>query len=291
MTTLEFGSGTAWEVPVADDPHEVVQQELGPTDIQRIVTQIGAPARSPRSRYRASRGCPRSSAVYELADLPTKRRDDELVIGISDDPDSQSQPPISFRPDIEGNLAVFGASGSGKSALLRTVAVAAGYTVRGGPCHVYALDFGNRGLAMIEPLPHVGSVVYASDHERVVRLLTMLRETIDERALRYSAVNAATITDFRRLAGRPTNPASSCWSTLYQLPGCLRLPRGTTLARPVHLAGRRRARPWACTSVVTADQRRAIWGASPPRSRAGSCCGWPPPTTTFPSTSPRTCCR
>ena len=111
------------------------------------------------------------AAVYELADLPTKRRDDELVFGIGDDPDSQTQPAISFRPDIEGNLAVYGTSGAGKSAFLRTVAIAAGFTVRGGPCHVYGLDFGNRGLAMLEPLPHVGGIITASDHERVVRLL------------------------------------------------------------------------------------------------------------------------
>ncbi len=54
-------------------------------------------------------------------------------------------------------MAVYGTSGSGKSVFLRTIAVAAGYTVRGGPCHVYGLDFGNRGLSMLESLPHVGS--------------------------------------------------------------------------------------------------------------------------------------
>ena len=43
-------------------------------------------------------------------------------------------------------MAVYGTSGSGKSVFLRTIAVAAGYTVRGGPCQVYGLDFGNRGL-------------------------------------------------------------------------------------------------------------------------------------------------
>ena len=86
------------------------------------------------------------------------------------------------------------------------MAVAAGYTVRGGPCHVYGLDFGNRGLAMLEALPHVGSIVPGGDHERVTRLLRMLRATIDERASRYSAVSAATITDYRRLAGRPDEP-------------------------------------------------------------------------------------
>ena len=47
------------------------------------------------------------------------------------------------------------------------MAVAAGYTVRGGPCHVYGLDFGNRGLAMLESLPHVGSIIPGGDHERV----------------------------------------------------------------------------------------------------------------------------
>ncbi|MEO7447152.1 MAG: FtsK/SpoIIIE domain-containing protein, partial [Humibacillus sp.] len=111
-----------------------------------------------------------------------------------------------FRPDKEGNMAVYGTSGSGKSVFLRTMAVAAGYTVRGGPCHVYGLDFGNRGLAMLEALPHVGSIVPGGDHERVTRLLRMLRATIDERASRYSAVSAATITDYRRLSGRGDEP-------------------------------------------------------------------------------------
>ena len=145
-------------------------------------------------------------AVYDLATLPTQRRDDELVFGVADDPDNQAQPEIAFRPDKEGNIAIYGTSGSGKSVFLRSMAVAAGYTVRGGPCHVYGLDFGNRGLAMLESLPHVGSIIPGGDHERVTRLLRTLRATIDERASRYSAVSAATITDYRRLAGRPDEP-------------------------------------------------------------------------------------
>ena len=145
-------------------------------------------------------------SVYDLATLPTERRDDELVFGVADDPDNQAQPEIAFRPDKEGNIAIYGTSGSGKSVFLRSMAIAAGYTVRGGPCHVYGLDFGNRGLAMLETLPHVGSIVPGGDHERVTRLLRMLRATIDERASRYSAVSAATITDYRRLAGRPDEP-------------------------------------------------------------------------------------
>lgn len=260
VETLGFGSGEAWELPVVDEPHEVVQEDLGPTDIQRVVTQIGlaqqvAQIPDPRKPWLAE-----LSTVYELADLPTKRRDDDLVIGISDDPDAQAQPPISFRPDIEGNLGVYGASGAGKSAFLRTIAVAAGYTVRGGPCHVYGIDYGNRGLAMIEPLPHVGSVVYGGEHERIARLLTMLRETIDERAMRYSRISAATITDYRRLAQAPDEPRIillvdnlSAFQAAYDTnQGQKWLDLLTSIAAD--------GRPVGVHVVVTVDHRTGIWG-------------------------------
>jgi S-DNA-T family DNA segregation ATPase FtsK/SpoIIIE len=260
VETLGFGTGVAWELPV-EEPREVVQEDLGPTDIQRIVTQVQAGTEVAQIPAPRKPWLPELKAVYELADLPTRRRDDELVIGISDDPDHQSQPPISFRPDVEGNLAVYGASGSGKSAFLRTIAVAAGYTVRGGPCHVYGLDFGNRGLAMIEPLPHVGSVIYGGDHERLVRLLTTLRETIDERAVRYSAVSAATITDYRRLAGKPDEArvivlvdGMSAFAAAYDShSGQKWLDLFTSLAAD--------GRPVGVHFVVTADQRGGVWGS------------------------------
>ncbi len=204
VETLTFGAGVVWEPP-ADDARDDTD-DLGPTDIQRLVASIDrastlAELPKPRKPW-----LPDLRPVYDLASLPTGRRDDELVFGVADDPDRQAQPEISFRPDKEGNIAIYGSSGSGKSVFLRSIAVAAGYTVRGGPCQVYGLDFGNRGLAMLEALPHVGSIVPGGDHERVTRLLRMIRSTIDERASRYSAVSASTVTDYRRLGGRPDEP-------------------------------------------------------------------------------------
>ena len=206
VETLAFGSGARWELPVDEQASDHEKADLGPTDIQRLVERIGlasgvAELPAPRKPW-----LPELQTVYDLAELPTARRDDELVFGVADVPEEQAQPTVSFLPDKEGNLAVYGSSGSGKSVFLRTLAIAAGFTVRGGPCHVYGLDFGNRGLAMLETLPHVGSIVDGSDHERLVRLMTMLRETIDERAVRYSRANAATITDYRRLTGDGTEP-------------------------------------------------------------------------------------
>ncbi|MHA3835139.1 FtsK/SpoIIIE domain-containing protein [Terrabacter sp. AAH1] len=204
VETLTFGAGIEWEPPRGEGSDDAV--DLGPTDIQRLVGSLGRAARMAQLPKPRKPWLPDMRPVYDLATLPTQRRDDELVFGVADDPDNQAQPEVAFRPDKEGNIAIYGTSGSGKSVFLRSMAVAAGYTVRGGPCHVYGLDFGNRGLAMLETLPHVGSIVPGGDHERVTRLLRMLRATIDERATRYSAVSAATITDYRRLSGHGDEP-------------------------------------------------------------------------------------
>ena len=250
VETLGFGVGSAWELPVVEDSHEVVQEDLGPTDIQRIVTQIGAAQESaeipdPAQAVAAGDGarstswptCRPGAATTSWSSASATTRTARPSRRSASGPTSRATSPCSAPP------------GAGKSAFLRTIAVAAGFTVRGGPCHVYGLDFGNRGLAMLEPLPHVGSVIYASDHERVVRLLTMLRETIDERALRYSAVNAATITDFRRLADAPDEPRILVLvDGLTSFQAAYDSHAGPALARPVHLAGRRRSAGRASTS-------------------------------------------
>lgn len=200
---LGFSRAGEWEKPfVADEP----VADLGPNDIARIVDTIIDANRLAELPPPRKPWLPDLLPHYSLAALPTRRRDDEIVFGIADDAEAQSQPTIAFHPDIEGNMAIFGASGSGKSTMLRTIAIAAGFTVRGGPCHVYGLDFGSRGLAMLEDLPHVGSIIVGSDEERIQRLVTWLRDTVEDRAARYAAVNASTITEYRTLANAPDEP-------------------------------------------------------------------------------------
>jgi len=202
VTTFGFGQKKTWERPAGIQD----EGELGATDIQRVVATVREAQSSANIPGPRLPWLPELATVYDLTFLPATRRDDQLVFAVADDPEHQSQPTVSFYPDVDGNLAVYGTGHSGKSTLLRSLAVAAGFTVRGGPCHVYGLDFGARGLAMLEALPHVGSVVAGSDHERVGRLLGMLRGAIDERASRYSSVGASTITAYRDIAGAVEEP-------------------------------------------------------------------------------------
>ncbi|MCU4185602.1 FHA domain-containing protein [Acidiferrimicrobium sp. IK] len=203
VETLGFDSPTQWSLP----PELTVRPDTsGPTDMERLVVTINEASRIAEVERPRVPWLPELAGHYDLARLPTRRRDDELVYGVADDPASQDQPVIAFHPDTDGNLAVFGTGNSGKSTFLRTLAIAAGLTHRGGPCQIYGLDFGARGLQMLEELPHVGSVIAGTDHERVARLLGMLRDVIEERSARYGKVRAGTITDYRAQSGDRTEP-------------------------------------------------------------------------------------
>jgi S-DNA-T family DNA segregation ATPase FtsK/SpoIIIE len=201
IADLRFGSEQPWEDPtaVADAPGA---GEQGPTDQSRIVHSLIAASASAHIPQPRRPWLPELAPVFDLTRL-RQRTDTELVLGVSDLPETQLQQEVYFRPDLDGNIAIFGAGGAGKSVTLRTLAAAAGITPRGGPTDVYGLDFGTGGLRMLEVLPHVGSIVGGDDPERVIRLLRMLRDLSEDRAARYTAVNAGNIVDYRRIANAP----------------------------------------------------------------------------------------
>ena len=104
-----------------------------------------------------------------------------LAIGIADLPAEQAQRPLLVDYARAGHLLVHGASGSGKTELLRTVAVAATLAHDHAPALVYGIDAAGGGLTAVEALPSVGSVVVEQQPERVTRLLRMLHRTLTER--------------------------------------------------------------------------------------------------------------
>ncbi|MGP9693941.1 FtsK/SpoIIIE domain-containing protein [Brachybacterium sp. AOP25-B2-12] len=198
-----FGAGDVWDIPT---PVVKEVRDPGPNDISRMVRTISRAADAagvpvPRKPWLAE-----LAPAYDLSRLPSRRTDEELLLGVMDVPEDQAQPTITYRPDRDGNMAVYGTGGSGKSTTLRTIAISAASTVRGGPVQVYGLDFGSSGLTMLEELPHVGSIVAGEDEERVIRLLRTLRQLVDDRAKEFARVRAGTIAEYRTLADAPRTP-------------------------------------------------------------------------------------
>jgi len=204
IAELRPGPEIAW-LPSAAPTEETPSRSAGPNDQQRLVASI--------SRAAAALGIPAPRRPWldelppalELSELMTGD-DARIPIGLGDDPARQRREPMGFRPDTDGHIAFIGAGGSGKSVALRSLAVATAMTPEGGPVHVYGLDFAGGGLRMLQPLPHVGSIVPAEDAERVERLLRRLRGELRERARRYSAASAASIVEYRRGTGRADEP-------------------------------------------------------------------------------------
>lgn len=203
VVDLAFGQGRVWEVPA--DPDAETPGPIGPNDTARLVENfIAATAVAgipdPRKPW-----LDELAPMYDLA-LLRQRTDTELLIGVADDPGSQSQRPVYFLPDDDGNLAVFGTGGSGKTTVLRTLAISAAITPRGGPVEVYGLDFAGGGLRMLEDLPHVGSIISGDDSERITRLFGWLRSLVDDRVELYGKARASSITEYRAHAGLPHEP-------------------------------------------------------------------------------------
>ncbi|GAB2546567.1 FtsK/SpoIIIE domain-containing protein [Brachybacterium huguangmaarense] len=198
-----FGTGETWDVP---SPTVDKSVDPGPNDLARLVrtirraaTEAGIP--EPRKPWLSE-----LALAYDLSRLPSSRTDEDLLLGVMDVPENQDQPTVSYLPDRDGNIAIYGTGGSGKSTTLRSIAIAAASTVRGGPVQVYGLDFGSSGLTMLEELPHVGSIIAGDDEERVIRLLRTLRGIIDERSKAFARVRAGTVAEYRTLAGAPDTP-------------------------------------------------------------------------------------
>lgn len=197
---LGFGAGALWPSP----PRPTVDRQA-PTDLDRVVRAIGAAAARAHIPAPRKPWLPSLAPLYRLERLG-QRSDAEMVLGVVDDPERQRQITDYFRPDHEGNILYIGTGSSGKSTALRSLAAAASITPRGGPVHIYALDFAGGALAALQELPTVGAVIGGDDDERVARLLRQLAGLLEERAARYAGVRAATLTDYRRLADAPLEP-------------------------------------------------------------------------------------
>lgn len=116
-------------------------------------------------------------------------------IGLIDNPIEAKQPRLTL-DFTNGHVAVFGASGWGKTTLLRSVV--AGLTSIYSPeeLHLYFLDFGGRGLDIFRMLPHTAALILPSETERVQRLLRRLDNIIEQRRQAFSQSQVNNLSEY-----------------------------------------------------------------------------------------------
>jgi DNA segregation ATPase FtsK/SpoIIIE, S-DNA-T family len=145
-----------------------------------------------------------TQSLLEFADLDATRTVQPglaVAIGLADEPSTQRQYPFMLDLAAEGNVAIYGGPGVGKTTVLRTLALQ--LAERFGPerLHLYGLDFASRGLMPLEKLPHCGGIVTGDQLDRVRRVIDMASSELLARQEQLAEVGAGTLAELEKATG------------------------------------------------------------------------------------------
>ncbi|MGW7527619.1 type VII secretion protein EccCa [Streptomyces sp. NPDC054783] len=131
----------------------------------------------------------------------------QVPLGVLDDPARQWQGPWVHDLNIAGgHTAVIGGPASGKTTLLRTLALSLALTHTPRDVAVYGLDLVGGGLSALADLPHVGGIATRADHERASRTVAEVRAMLAEREQIFRERGIDSVDQLRALRGRGELP-------------------------------------------------------------------------------------
>ena len=130
------------------------------------------------------------------ADLAHRLPGRVIAVGMIDAPERQDQYPALIDLEEGGGWLIFGAGGSGKTTVLRTVAVSAAAVGTADQVVVFGLDFASRGLGAIDALAQVVDVATGDDLEAVTRHLTTVHDELVRRRRRLADAHAEHLTAY-----------------------------------------------------------------------------------------------
>ena len=119
-----------------------------------------------------------------------------IAVGMIDAPERQDQYPALVDLEERGGWLVFGAGGSGKTTVLRTIAVSAAAAGGADQVVVLGLDFASRGLGALASLAQVVDVATGDDLEAVTRHLAVLFDELHRRRRLLADAHAEHLTAY-----------------------------------------------------------------------------------------------
>ncbi|MEU6664049.1 type VII secretion protein EccCa [Streptomyces sp. NPDC046821] len=210
---LAYNTPHTPDAPV-DEP-SATPRETGPSLLTVMVDQLAAAAPPVRRIWLPP--LPDATTLDKAAGpleadarglrLPRSRTPLQVPIGTLDDPTRQWQQP--WRLDLTtagGHTAVIGGPQSGKTTLLRTLALSLALTHTPQEVAVYGLDLAGGGLSALADLPHVGGIASRADHERVARTVAEVRAMLTTREEAFRLHGIDSLDQLRRLRAQGRLP-------------------------------------------------------------------------------------
>ncbi|MEU6391748.1 type VII secretion protein EccCa [Streptomyces sp. NPDC046939] len=130
-----------------------------------------------------------------------------VPLGVLDDPARQWQGPwVHDLNTAGGHTAVIGGPQSGKTTLLRTLALSLALTHTPNDVALYGLDLAGGGLSALADLPHVGGIAGRADRERAARTVAEVRAMLDTRETVFREHGIDSIDQLRTLRAQGRLP-------------------------------------------------------------------------------------
>lgn len=180
----------------------------GPTDLRRVVAAISAATDAlavevPDSPWLPP--LPAAVTVDELRGAPCGVGGDPcgteaIPFGLMDVPQEQTTRPIAWNLEVDGHLAIIGGPRSGRTSLLRTIAVAAAKRWPDGGLAIYVVDTGSN-LGALSALPQVGAVIDRDDAGRINQLVKWLSGEIRSRQQQFARDEVSGFAEHVRCGG------------------------------------------------------------------------------------------
>ncbi|MER6997085.1 type VII secretion protein EccCb [Streptomyces sp. NPDC000410] len=131
----------------------------------------------------------------------------KVPLGVLDDPGRQWQGPWTLDLTVAGgHVAVIGGPQSGKTTLLRTLALSLALTHTPREVAIYGLDLVGGGLSALAGLPHVGGIAGRVDRERAARTVAEVQAMLTAREELFREYGIDSIDQLRQLRAQGRVP-------------------------------------------------------------------------------------
>ncbi len=124
-----------------------------------------------------------------------------IPIGMYDAPVLQEQGVQYIDLATEGHYGIYGAPGTGKTTLLKSMIMALGYYYRPEDVNIYILDCGGWSMNVFAGMPHVGGIALDCEEEKFQKLQQMLLDEINRRKRQFMRSGVSSLTAYRELHG------------------------------------------------------------------------------------------